>query len=103
MLDLLAADAETAGLPAQAGALTDYELFWRITDLTLNGTTARCRLDLVLIPAGASHGYHRKTVSQTAEAGESSEHARALALVQAARGCARQAAGFMASAATPPE
>lgn len=95
LLDLLDGQGENADVPAQAGALTEYELSWRIADLSLSGRVARCRLDLTLMAAMGPPSFHQGTVSETAEAEDMSQQARAIALAGAARACVRGAAAFI--------
>lgn len=98
VLDLLSGEGGNVAVGIQGGAPTEYELAWRISDLTLRGQTARCRIEASLLygPARQLHSQH--LISVTAQASGNSDSARALALVEAGRACARETAAFIASA-----
>ncbi|MBY9066649.1 ABC-type transport auxiliary lipoprotein family protein [Hyphomonas sp. WL0036] len=95
LLDLLNGEGANVALPAQAGALTDYEFSWRISDLTLKGSTARCRLEATILKGQERSVLRQSTISTTATARGNSDMARAEALVEAGQACARDAAAFI--------
>ena len=106
LLDLLGGEDGNVALPAQAGALTDYEFTWRISDLTLKGQTARCRLDATILRGQERSVFRQTSISVSAEANGSTDFARAEALVEAGQACAREAAAFISEATQagpPPE
>ncbi|WP_213271030.1 ABC-type transport auxiliary lipoprotein family protein [Hyphomonas sp.] len=101
VLDLLRGQGGNVALPSQAGALTDYEFSWRISDLTLKGDTARCRLEGTLLKGRARSVYRQASISTSATAAGRTDAARAQALVEAGQACARDVAAFIAAAAQP--
>ena len=101
VLDLLSGEGGNVALPAQAAALTDYEFAWRISDLTLKGDTARCRLEGTLLKGRDRSVYRQVSISTTATAARSADPARAEALVEAGKACARDVAAFISEAAQP--
>lgn len=102
LLDLLGGEGSNVALPAQAGALTDYEFSWRISDLTLKGDTARCRLEGTILKGQERTVFRQAAIATSANARGSSDAARAEALVEAGQACAREAAGFIAEATRQP-
>lgn len=101
LLDLLRGEGSHVALPAQAGAVTDYEFSWRISDLTLKGDTARCRLEATILKGQERSVYRQASISTSAVAGGRTDASRAEALVEAGQACAREAAGFIAEATRP--
>ena len=101
VLDLLSGEGGNMALPAQAGAVTDYEFSWRISDLTLKGNTARCRLEGAMLKGRDRNVYEQTSISTTATADGNSDAARAEAMVQAGQACAREAAAFISQIAQP--
>jgi ABC-type uncharacterized transport system auxiliary subunit len=99
VLDLMRGEGGNVALPSQAGALTDYEFSWRISDLTLKGDTARCRLEGTLLKGRARSVYRQASISTTATAAAGTDAARAEAMVEAGQACAREVAAFIAGAA----
>ncbi|ABI76720.1 putative lipoprotein [Hyphomonas neptunium ATCC 15444] len=101
VLDLLNGEGGNVALPAQAGAVTEYEFSWRISDLTLKGNTARCRLEGAILK-GRERSIQRQTsISTSATASGNTDAARAQALVEAGQACAGEAAAFIAATALP--
>lgn len=98
VLDLLAGEGDHVALPAQAGAATDYEFSWRISDLTLKGETARCRVEGSILKGRARAIFRQTSISATATATGRTDGARAQALVEAGQACARDVAAFIAEA-----
>lgn len=101
LLDLLSGEGGNVALPAQSGALTDYEFSWRISDLTLKGNTARCRLEGTMLKGRERSVYQQTSISTTATAVGGTDASRAEALVAAGRACTREAAAFIAETAQP--
>ncbi|MFN3609988.1 MAG: hypothetical protein ACK4Y9_13070 [Hyphomonas sp.] len=101
VLDLLSGEGSNVALPTQAGAVTDYEFSWRISDLTLRGATARCRLEGAIMIGQERAVRQQTSISTTATAAGNTDAARAQALVEAGRACAREAAAFIAQTALP--
>ncbi len=102
LLDLLGGEGSHVALPPQAGALTDYEFSWRISDLTLKGDTARCRLEGTILKGQERTVFRQASIATSANARGNSDAARAEALVEAGQACAREAAGFIAEATRQP-
>lgn len=101
VLDLLGGEGGNVALPAQAGAVTDYEFSWRISDLTLKGNTARCRLEGAILKGRERSILRQTSIAADATAVGDSDSSRAQALVEAGQACARQAAAFIAETALP--
>lgn len=101
LLDLLRGEGSHVALPAQAAAVTDFEFAWRISDLTLKGDTARCRLEATLLKRQERSVYRQVSISTSAVAASQSDASRAEALVEAGQACARQAAEFIVDATRP--
>lgn len=103
VLDQLGGRDGNVALPAQAGAVTDYEFSWRISDLSLKGDTARCKLEGTLLRGTKRSVYRQTAISTSAEARGRTDASRAFALVDAGRACTREVAAFIADAAKPVE
>lgn len=99
VLDLLSGEGGRAAVGIQGGAPTEYELAWRISDMTIRGQTARCRIEASLLHGPSRQLHSQHLISVTAQASGNSDAARALALVEAGRACARETAAFIVSAA----
>lgn len=101
VLDLLSGQGGNVAVGVQGGAPTEFELAWRISDMTLSGQTARCRIEATLLRGPGREVHGQRSISVTAPASGGSDAARALALVEAGRACARETAAFIAAAETP--
>lgn len=97
VLDLLSGQGGNVAVGIQGGAPTELELAWRISDMTIRGQTARCRIEANLLRGPQREPFSQRTISVTAQASGGSDAARALALVEAGRACARETAAFIAS------
>ena len=96
LLDALNGEGEFAALPAGASGQTQYEVTWRMSEFTLYGETARCRLDAALLGGRSGAGISQTTVATTAVALDKSNAARAKALTDAGRACLSELAAFIA-------
>jgi len=96
LLDALNGEGEHAALPTGASGPTEYEVTWRMSEFTLYGETARCRLDAALLKGRSRAVISQTTVSTTAVALDSSNAARAKALTDAGRACISELASFIA-------
>jgi ABC-type uncharacterized transport system auxiliary subunit len=96
LLDALNGEGEHAALPTGASGPTDYEVTWRMSEFTLYGETARCRLDAALLKGRSRAVISQTTVSTTAVALDASNAARAKALTDAGRACISELASFIA-------
>lgn len=96
LLDALNGEGEHAALPSGASGPTEYEVTWRMSEFTLYGETARCRLDAALLKGRSRAVISQTTVSTTAVALDESNAARAKALTDAGRACISELASFIA-------
>lgn len=99
LLDALNSDGEHAALPSGASGATEYEVTWRMSEFTLYGETARCRLDAALLKGRSRAVISQTTVSTTAVALDETNAARAKALTDAGRACISELASFIADEA----
>ncbi|MFN7180908.1 hypothetical protein, partial [Hyphomonas sp.] len=84
-------------MSADASGPAEFELAWRVSEFTLYGETARCRLDATLLK-----GRRRAVVAQTSLATsavslDATNAARAKALTDAGRACVSELASFIAA------
>ncbi|KJS36585.1 MAG: hypothetical protein VR74_12120 [Hyphomonas sp. BRH_c22] len=103
LLDTLGGINGGVAVASDTGAPTDYELAWRISDFTLSGTTARCRIEATLLEGRSRKVLAQTNVSTTAIALDSKNAARAKALTDAGRACVSDIAAFVAERAVAPE
>ena len=96
LLDTLGGSDGGIAVASDTGAPTDYELAWRISDFTLSGTTARCRIEATLLEGRSRKVLAQTNVSTTAIALDSGNAARAKALTDAGRACVSDVAAFVA-------
>jgi len=96
LLDTLGGSDAGIAVASDTGAPTDYELAWRISDFTLSGTTARCRIEATLLEGRSRKVLAQTNVSTTAIALDSGNAARAKALTDAGRACVSDVAAFVA-------
>lgn len=97
LLDSLGGEGRFAALPADSSGTAEFELAWRVSEFTLYGETARCRLDATLLK-----GRKRAVVAQTSLATsaislDATNAARAKALTDAGRACVSELASFIAA------
>jgi ABC-type uncharacterized transport system auxiliary subunit len=102
LLDTLGGSNGGVAVASETGAPTDYELAWRISDFTLSGTTARCRIEATLLEGRSRKVLAQTNVSTTAIALDSKNAARAKALTDAGRACVSDIAAFVAERAVAP-
>jgi ABC-type uncharacterized transport system auxiliary subunit len=102
LLDTLGGSNGGVAVASDTGAPTDYELAWRISDFTLSGTTARCRIEATLLEGRSRKVLAQTNVSTTAIALDSKNAARAKALTDAGRACVSDIAAFVAERAVAP-
>ena len=98
LLDTLGGQGSHVAVPSDAGAPAQFELAWRISDFTLSGDTARCRLEATLLEGRRRSVLSQTTVATSAVALNSSNPARAKALTDAGRACVSEIAAFVADA-----
>lgn len=96
LLDALGDEGAGAAIAASEARLGDYDLSWRVSDFSIAGGTASCRLELTLIEIAGEGAVEQSSVTGTAEASGRRGVARAQAMAQAGRDCVRQAADFVA-------
>lgn len=97
LLDSLGGEGQFAAMSADASGPAEFELAWRVSEFTLYGETARCRLDATLLK-----GRRRAVVAQTSLATsaislDTTNAARAKALTDAGRACVSELASFIAA------
>lgn len=97
LLDSLGGEGRFAAMSADASGPAEFELAWRVSEFTLYGETARCRLDATLLK-----GRRRAVVAQTSLATsavslDATNAARAKALTDAGRACVSELASFIAA------
>ncbi len=88
---------------AQIGARVDYEVRWRIIDLSASRDTGPVRVEVAvsLLDALTRRMVAQDTFSATGEPSDRAPRARAAALALAAQSVADQVAGFVARSALP--
>ncbi|MDP1555207.1 MAG: ABC-type transport auxiliary lipoprotein family protein [Hyphomonas sp.] len=96
LLDSFSGEGEYAALPSSSSGPTQFELNWRLSEFTLYGDTARCRLDATLLRGRTRAVISQTSVATTAVALDSSNAARAKALTDAGRACVSSLAAFIA-------
>lgn len=103
LLDQLSgSDAGGTALAAGAGATAPYEVSWRLSDFSLLGNTARCRLEVTLLKSGARPVAQQIfTAEQTATTGRNAD--RALAMKAAGQACVSDVAAFVSDKAVREE
>jgi ABC-type uncharacterized transport system auxiliary subunit len=95
LLDSLSGEGEFAALPSNTSGPTQFELTWRLSEFTLYGETARCRLDATVLRGRTRGVAAQTTVETTAIALDPSNAARAKALTDAGRACVSELAAFI--------
>jgi ABC-type uncharacterized transport system auxiliary subunit len=95
LIDSLGGAGGDVAFASETGAPADFELAWRISDFTLIGDKARCRLEATLMT-----GRGRTVVAQTdiltdAISVNASNAARAKALTDAGLACVSEVAAFV--------
>jgi cholesterol transport system auxiliary component len=103
LLDTLGGGNAGMAVASETGAPTDFELVWRVSDFTLSGTTARCRMEATLLQGRTRKVLAQVNVSTTALALTPRNASRAKALTDAGRACISDVAAFVAekTAAVP--
>lgn len=103
LLDTLGGTGSGVAVGTVTGAPTDYELSWRISDFTLHGDTARCRLEATLLDGNSRKVIAQDTISTTAVALSKRNPDRAKALTDAGRACISDIGAFVAAEMQPEE
>lgn len=103
LLDSLGGQGGNVAVPSESGAPARYELVWRISDFTLSGNVARCRLEATLLQGRRRAVLTQTTITTNAVSLDSSNAARAKALTDAGRACVSEVAAFVADAAAADE
>lgn len=91
LLDVLSGDGPGTAFDAGAAARSAYELSWRISDLYVEGGTAVCRLDLLLLDGETRAPLARERIDTRTVVANGSTRRRALALSDAAAECVTEA------------
>lgn len=95
LLDSLSGEGAFAALPSDSAGPTQFELNWRISDFTLSGDQARCRLDATLVTGRTRTVVSQTSLATTAIALDGSNASRAKALTDAGRACVSELAAFI--------
>ncbi len=95
LLDSLGGEGEFAALPSNTSGPTQFEVTWRLSEFTLYGETARCRLDATLLRGRTRGVVAQTTLETTAIALDTSNAARAKSLTDAGRACVSELASFI--------
>lgn len=103
LLDTLGSENGGVAVASDTGAPTDYELAWRISDFTLSGIEARCRIEATLMDGRSRKVLAQTNVSTKAIALDSTNASRAKALTDAGRACVSDIAAFVVEKTTAPE
>lgn len=103
LLDSLGGEGGGVAIGSDTGADADFELAWRMSDFTLSGTTARCRIQATLLEGRSRKMLAQTSVSTSAVAQGSDNASRAKALTDAGRACVSDVAAFVAEKAVAPE
>jgi ABC-type uncharacterized transport system auxiliary subunit len=104
VVDALAkAGGEGRAVTAQQGARVDYDVRWRIVDLSAGRETAPVRVEVAvsLLDSASRRVVMQESFSATASPSDRAPRARAAALAIAAQSAADQVAAFVAKNATP--
>jgi cholesterol transport system auxiliary component len=96
LLDSLGSEGQYAALPADSSGPTDFELAWRVSEFTLYGQTARCRLDATLLKGRKRVVAAQTSLATSAVSLDATNAARAKALTDAGRACVSELASFIA-------
>ena len=93
--------SQAAVLASATGLQGDYQLSWRIVDFVVDDLTARCDLELTLLDGSSRAVIVQHAISTRNVAASNGSQARASALSVAGRDCVREAAAYVAAAASP--
>tara|TARA_R110002020_G_scaffold83397_2_gene207489 strand:+ start:400574 stop:401164 length:591 start_codon:yes stop_codon:yes gene_type:complete len=103
LLDSLGGEGGGVAIGSDTGADADFELAWRMSDFTLAGTTARCRIQATLLEGRSRKMLAQTSISTSAVAQGNDNASRAKALTDAGRACVSDVAAFVAEKAVAPE
>lgn len=98
LVDSLGGQGDNVAVTSTTGAPTDYEIAWRISDFTLRGLTARCRVEATLLEGRSRSVLDQTLVKASATATSDRNGDRAKALADAGRACVGDVAAFVAQA-----
>jgi ABC-type uncharacterized transport system auxiliary subunit len=96
LLDSFSGEGAFAALPSNTSGPAQFEVTWRLSEFTLAGETARCRLDATLLQGRTRIVVAQTSLATTAVALDNSNAARAKALTDAGRACVSDLAAFIA-------
>ncbi len=102
LLDSLSGAGPNAALPSNSSGPAQFELTWRLSEFTLYGDSARCRLDATLLSGRTRTVVAQTSVSTTAVGLDDTNAARAKALTDAGRACVSELASFIAEQTAQP-
>lgn len=98
LVDSLSGQGDDVAVTSTMGAPTDYEIAWRVSDFTLLGETARCRVEATLLDGRSRSVLDQTLVETSAIAATDRNSDRAKALTEAGRACVGDVAAFIAQA-----
>jgi cholesterol transport system auxiliary component len=102
LLDSLSGSGPNAALPSNSSGPAQFELNWRLSEFTLYGGSARCRLDAALLSGRTRTVVAQTSVSTTAVGLDDTNAARAKALTDAGRACVSELASFISAETRKP-
>jgi cholesterol transport system auxiliary component len=102
LLDSLSGSGPNAALPSNSSGPAQFELNWRLSEFTLYGGSARCRLDATLLSGRTRTVVAQTSVSTTAVGLDDTNAARAKALTDAGRACVSELASFISAETQKP-
>ena len=97
LLDTIGTDGGGLAIAKGTGAPGDLELSWRVSDFTVSGESARCRLELTLLDGKTRTPVMQRRVETSASSQSDKSTDRANAMVEAARDCVQEAAEVIAA------
>ena len=96
LLDAIGTDGGGLALDKSTGAPGDLELAWRMSTFALDGTSARCELELTLLEGRTRRPLTQMRIETSAPASSDRAADRAAALTEAARRCVHESAEAIA-------
>ncbi len=103
LLDAFSTSGNGLAVDDVTGVSGTYEVYWRVSQFSLDGGEGVCQLELTLLDGGSREPVAQHTVSASSPASARDDLARAIALADAGRQCVERAATFIAERAVAPE
>lgn len=101
MIDSFSAEGQGLAIDDTSGVSAAYELYWRVSDLSLSDGEARCKLQLTLLTGRMREPVTQGNFSTSVQVAGPGQPARAHALSEAAEACVAKGAEFVTAEATP--